>query len=109
MRKGENRKAIDRLELSLKHEESTVDEQRKTLQLVCELYFKEKSFKECLETGQKLKAAYWGVEKDVSHNCLSPWAHIIKLRYIISVHMIGHFRVALNLIMKARLSAKFVL
>lgn len=79
MRKGENRKAIVLLELSLKHEESTVDEQRKTLQLVCELYFKEKSFNECLVTGQKLKAKYWGVEKDVSYNCSSPWAHIIKV------------------------------
>ena len=71
LRKGENRKAIDLLELSLKHEESTVDEQRKTLQLVCELYFKEKSFNECLVTGQTLKATYWGVEKDVSNNCSS--------------------------------------
>ena len=90
LRKGENRKAIDLLELSLKHDESTVDEQRKTLQHVCELYFKEKSFNECLVTGQKLKATYWGVEKDVSCKCSSPWAHIINLRYIISVvHIIN--------------------
>ena len=80
LRTGENRKAIDLLELSLEHEKlSTVDEKRKTLQLVCELYFKEKSFNECLVTGQKLKATHWGVEKDVSYNWSSPWARIIKV------------------------------
>ena len=55
MRRGENRKAIDLLQLSVKHDETSVDERRKTLQLLCELYFKEKSFDECLETGRKLK------------------------------------------------------
>jgi len=55
MRRGENRKAIDLLQLSVKHDETSADEQRKTLRLLCELYFKEKSFNECLDTGRKLK------------------------------------------------------
>ena len=55
IRRGENSKAIDLLQPSFRHEDTTVDEKSKTLQLLCELYFKEKSFRECLETGWKLK------------------------------------------------------
>ena len=60
IRKRDNKKAIELLQLSLKHEESNVGEQRKTLKHLCELYFGETSFKECLATGEKLKATYWG-------------------------------------------------
>ena len=66
MRRGENRKAIDLLQLSVKHDETSVDERRKTLQLLCELYFKEKSFNECLETGRKLKEQQQ--KKEVNNN-----------------------------------------
>ena len=60
IRKRDNKKAIQLLQLSLKHEKSKVEEQRKTLKHLCELYFGETSFQECLATGQKLKATYWG-------------------------------------------------
>ena len=60
IRKHDNKKAIELLQLSLKHEKSNVEEQRKTLKYLCELYFGETSFQECLATGQKLKATYWG-------------------------------------------------
>ena len=60
IRKRDNKKAIQLLQLSLKHEKSNVEEQRKTLKYLCELYFGETSFQECLATGQKLKATYWG-------------------------------------------------
>lgn len=60
LRKRDNKKAIELLQLSLKHEKSNTEEQRKTLKQLCELYFGETSFKECLATGQKLKATYWG-------------------------------------------------
>ena len=76
VRKGENSKAIDLLQLSLKHEQTSVDEQRKMLQLLCDLYFKEKSFNECLETGRKLKATYWG-EKNEVNNDSSVRYHIV--------------------------------
>ena len=60
MRKGDNKKAIELLQVSLKHDETTIGEQREVLQLLCELYFKEKSFTECLNTGRKLKNSYQG-------------------------------------------------
>ena len=60
MRKGDNKKAIELLQLSLKHDETTIEEQREVLQPLCELYFKEKSFNECLNTGRKLRNSYKG-------------------------------------------------
>ena len=65
MRKGHNRKAIERLQLSLKHDETTVDEEREILQLLCELYFKENSFSDCLHTGRRLKDSYKGQKDEV--------------------------------------------
>lgn len=64
-RKGNNSRAIELLQLSLKHEDTTLDEKRKMLQLLCELYFKEKAFDGCLETGQKLKETYKGQTNEV--------------------------------------------
>lgn len=56
LRKGDNKKALE-LQISLKQQKGDVREQRDTLKLRCELYFKEKSFSKCLETGRKLKAS----------------------------------------------------
>lgn len=58
VRKGENRRAIELLQLSLKHDITTDNERQEVLQLLCELYFKEKAFDDCLDTGRKLKEAY---------------------------------------------------
>ena len=60
IRKRDNKKATKLLQLSLKHEKNNVKEQRKILKHLCELYFGETSFQECLATGRKLKATYWG-------------------------------------------------
>ena len=67
IRKDDNGKAIELLKLSLKHDKSGIEEERKTLKSLCELYFREASFKECLETGKKLKATFWG-EKSEDNN-----------------------------------------
>ncbi|KAM7440313.1 Stress-induced-phosphoprotein 1 [Porites harrisoni] len=67
IRKDDNGKAIELLKLSLKHEKSGIEEERKTLKSLCELYFRETSFKECLETGKKLKSTFWG-EKSEDNN-----------------------------------------
>lgn len=58
VRRGDNKKAIEMLQLSLKHDPATENERREVLQLLCELYFKEKAFHECLGTGRKLKETY---------------------------------------------------
>lgn len=57
-RRGDNKKAIEMLQLSLKHDPATDNERREVLQLLCELYFKEKAFDHCLGTGRKLKETY---------------------------------------------------
>lgn len=57
LRKGDNKKALELLQISLKQQKGDVREQRDTLKLLCKLYFKEKSFSKCLETGRKLKAS----------------------------------------------------
>ena len=78
MRKEDNGKAIELLKLSLKHEKSGIEEERKTLKSLCDLYFRETSFKECLETGKKLKSTFWG-EKSEDNNSFrvssssAPW------------------------------------
>ena len=56
--KDDSGKAIELLKLSLKHEKGGIEEERKTLKSLCELFFREASFKECLETGKKLKATF---------------------------------------------------
>ena len=56
-RRGDNKKAIEMLQLSLKHDPAT-DNEREVLQLLCKLYFKEKAFDHCLSTGRKLKETY---------------------------------------------------
>ena len=58
VRKGENRRAIELLQLSLKHEATTDNERQEVLQLLCELHFKEKAFDDCLDAGRKLKETY---------------------------------------------------
>ena len=58
VRKGENKRAIELLQLSLKHDAATDNERQEVLQLLCELYFKEKAFDDCLGTGRKLKETY---------------------------------------------------
>ena len=58
MRKGENKRAIELLQLSLKHETTKDKERLEVLQYLCELHFKEKAFDVCLETGRKLKETY---------------------------------------------------
>ena len=55
MREGENKRAIELLQLSLKHEATKDKERLEVLQYLCELHFKEKAFDVCLETGRKLK------------------------------------------------------
>ena len=65
VRRGEDSRAIELLQLSLKHDGATVDEQREMLQLLCELYFKQKSFNDCLCTGRKLKDTYKGEKNEV--------------------------------------------
>ncbi|KAJ7371766.1 TPR and ankyrin repeat-containing protein 1 [Desmophyllum pertusum] len=64
VRRGEDSRAIVLLQISLKHDGATVDEQREMLQLLCELYFKQKSFNDCLCTGRKLKDTYKGEKNE---------------------------------------------
>ena len=58
MREGENKRAIELLQLSLKHEATKDKERLEVLQYLCELHFKEKAFDVCLDTGRKLKETY---------------------------------------------------
>ena len=54
----DNSRAIKLFQLSLTQVGNTIEEKRKTLQTLCELYFQEKAFEECLRSGRKLKEAY---------------------------------------------------
>ena len=65
MLKGEDSRAIELLQLSLKHDENTLDEKRETLQVLCKLYFKHRSLKDCLDAGRKLKDSYNGLTNEV--------------------------------------------
>ena len=58
MRKGENKRAIELLQFSLKHETTKDKERLEVLQYLCELHFEEKAFDVCLGTGRKLKETY---------------------------------------------------
>ena len=65
VRKGEDGRAIELLQLSLKHDENTLDEKRETLQHLCKLYFNQRSFKDCLDAGRKVKDSYNGLTNEV--------------------------------------------
>lgn len=58
MREGENKRAIELLQFSLKHEATKDKERLEVLQYLCELHFEENAFDVCLGTGRKLKEAY---------------------------------------------------
>ena len=75
MRKGEDSRAIELLQLSLKHEENALDEKQEMLRILCRLYFKEKSFDHCLDTGRKLKDSYEGIKSEVINK--SCWDFIV--------------------------------
>ncbi|XP_044176625.1 uncharacterized protein LOC114955374 [Acropora millepora] len=53
--KGDKQEVSRLFELSLKREGSTLAEKQETLEILCELYFVQKDFLRCLETGWKLK------------------------------------------------------
>ncbi|XP_068717953.1 TPR and ankyrin repeat-containing protein 1-like [Montipora capricornis] len=68
--KGEKRKASHLFELSLKLEDKTGAEKQETLEILCELYFEQKAFSKCLDTGYKLKAIYQENEKEIKQASL---------------------------------------
>ena len=58
LEEGDNSRAIELFQLSLTQVGNTIEEKRKTLQTLCELYFQKKAFEECFRSGRKLKEAY---------------------------------------------------
>ena len=79
MRKGENKRAIELLQLSLKHEATKDKERLEVLQYLCELHFKEKAFDVCLETGRKLKETY-NREKNEKDEVITKGLSDLKLK-----------------------------